>query len=448
MKLLTPSKRKPLGQAGLVVITLGALIVLGLLALLALMILRGQAMLPGTARSGAPAPTSWPTLAVQAQSVGTDAPAAAGSTALPGSPPPAEPQSYTVRPNDTLTSIAAQFSVPLDALLEANGFALDTIIQPGQNITIPAVIETATPASGTPAPIDTPPPVSDNPLGAWSIDALASYPYDGGELHKDYLYARNSAYEVWSVSYLSDGLRVTGLVHIPLGQSGPFPVILLLHGGVDQSVYEQGDDTTIHADVFARRGYLTFAPDYRSYNDTEGSGSPLKLPWVIDAMNALDALSTLPEADTSRIGVFGHSRGGGIASYLMVVAPQVDAVILYAPLHTDQAVVWDIYANQFGAEWPHDDGAQVGTPQTNVEGYRIVSPYYYLDRVAMPVQIHHGGWDSVLPVAWSQDLSAQLQAIGKTVEYYEYSQAAHTFYGADFDLMMERSLTFFDTYVK
>ena len=41
-----------------------------------------------------------------------------------------------------------------------------------------------------------------------------------------------------------------------------------------------------------------------------------------------------------------------------------------------------------------------------------------------------------------------LQAVGKTVEYYEYPQAARTFYGVAFDLMMERSLTCFDTYVK
>ena len=254
------------------------------------------------------------------------------------------------------------------------------------------------------------------------------------------------------MSYLSDGIVVTGLVTIPRGGAGPYPVLMLLHGGVDQSAYQQGDDTAELADYFARRGYLTFAPDYRSYNHTSGSGSPLKIPWVIDVMNAIQALPTLPEADPSRVGVVGHSRGGGLAGYLMVIAqppaPQVDAVSLYAPLHMDQAVNWETYATTFGADWPLRDAEVVGSPTTNPTGYAMVSPINYLDRVAMPVQIHHGALDGTLPVRWSRDLDARLRALGKSVEYFEYPGADHTFYGTDFNLFLERNLAFFDRYVK
>lgn len=451
MKFLSSNKGFHLTQAQLVIAAFGLILLAALIITPALLVLRGQARADRLADA-----TEWPTLEIGAQDLGAQTPTGAITSAPDGSPTPllgptapAQPTSHVVAPGETLLGIAVRYGVSLDALLLANGFALDTVIMPGQTVIIPAGGSTPTPPQGSPEPIDTPPPVpDDNPLSPWSIPALVEYPYDGGAIHKDYLWASNDAYEVWSVSYLSDGIRVTGLIHIPSEGTGPFPSIILLHGGIDQTVYEQGADTAVHADIFARHGYLTFAPDYRTYNETEGTGSPLKLPWVIDSMNAIDALSTLPEADPARIGVFGHSRGGGIAGYLMVLSPDVDASILYAPLHTDQAVVWDIYANTFGAEWPREDAAIYGSPDTNPVGYQIISPFHYLDQVAAPVQIHHGAADSVLPAAWSRELYARLLDLGKTVEYYEYPGGEHTLYQDDFDQMMERSVAFFDEWVK
>jgi uncharacterized protein len=66
----------------------------------------------------------------------------------------------------------------------------------------------------------------------------------------------------------------------------------------------------------------------------------------------------------------------------------------------------------------------------------------------MPVQIHHGTADGTLPVRWSRDLAAQLEALGKVVEFYEYPGADHTFYGEDYSNLMQRTLDFFNTYVK
>jgi uncharacterized protein len=278
--------------------------------------------------------------------------------------------------------------------------------------------------------------------------------YGISTIKRESFFARTDAFEMYSFSYTTleietgRSIRVTGLMNIPRAGVGPFPVAILLHGGIDQDAYDQGDDTAGQADFLARAGYLTLAPDYRTYNETEGSGRPFKLPWVVDVMSLIHALPSLPEADPERIGVMGHSRGGGMAGHIAVIAPQVDAVVMYAPLHLDQAVVWDIYATVFGSTWPFDDAVKYGSPETNPKGFDIISPYNYLDRIRMPVQIHHGTVDAVLPVDWSIDLSAQLAAHGVTVEYYEYPRGEHTLVGEDYRTMMARTQAFFDLYVK
>jgi LysM repeat protein len=52
---------------------------------------------------------------------------------------PPEPISYVVQVGDTLTRIAAQHNVPVEALMEANGLINPNYIQVGQTLIIPVV---------------------------------------------------------------------------------------------------------------------------------------------------------------------------------------------------------------------------------------------------------------------------------------------------------------------
>ena len=404
---------------------------------------------PAQSAAMRPTATHWPTLS--ADSV---AQTQAITAATPVIGPTATPQTYIVKPGDTAANIAATFEVTLEQLLFANEMQPTDLLQPGRVLTIPqggtppSVSGSPSDASESPTPLPTAETTAEaNPLAPYSIDTLSARAYDGGQVERVKI-GQVEAYIQYAITYKSDDISVTGLMNIPRTREGPFPVIVMLHGGIDQETYKPGDDTAGPADFFARNGYLTVAPDYRSYNNTEGSGTPFKLPWVIDAMSLIQALPTIPEADPAHVGVMGHSRGGWLSGYLMVLDPEIKAVSMYAPLSLDQAVVWDIYLNHFGATWPRDDAVTYGSPETNPDGFRMTSPYYYLDRVAMPVQIHHGNADSVLPVDWSRDLADQLENRGKTVEYYEYPGAEHTFIGDDYHLMLDRTLEFFDKYVK
>lgn len=94
-----------------------------------------------------PTPTSTPTLTPTI----TPSPSPTG-TMLPTATPSPEVTTYIVRAGDTLSLIAGQFGVPVEAIMEANGLA-DYMITVGQELLIPVEPEGS---SATPEPGQTP----------------------------------------------------------------------------------------------------------------------------------------------------------------------------------------------------------------------------------------------------------------------------------------------------
>jgi dipeptidyl aminopeptidase/acylaminoacyl peptidase len=70
-----------------------------------------------------------------------------------------------------------------------------------------------------------------------------------------------------------------------------------------------------------------------------------------------------------------------------------------------------------------------------------------LSDLSGPIQLHHGTADSSVPVEFSETLSSQIQEVGKPVELYTYENDNHNI-SNHFGIAMERSIQFFDTYVK
>ncbi|GAF98321.1 unnamed protein product, partial [marine sediment metagenome] len=66
------------------------------------------------------------------------------------------------------------------------------------------------------------------------------------------------------VTYMSDGLRITGVIAKPKGE-GPFPLVVVNHGGGSHA-----KDHLIQIMRIASAGFVVFAPDYRGHGDSEG----------------------------------------------------------------------------------------------------------------------------------------------------------------------------------
>jgi dienelactone hydrolase len=251
------------------------------------------------------------------------------------------------------------------------------------------------------------------------------------------------------VSHVVDGFTHYGAVITPPdADPGSLPVLVYAHGG-DQGV--SLTEIQLLATVLGPEAtqMVFVVPSFRSERITFGNLSYLSggtpSPWdrdVDDALALLDvALGMTPEADPTRVGAVGFSRGAGVALLMAVRKPDIDVVVdFFGP--TDfmsdwvRGIVRDALRggtadlpgfsplNQQFIQ-PYDRG-EISVSQFRLELIRR-SAVLWADRLP-DVQIHHGQQDDVVPVSQAQALIDALLANGRTAptfEYYIYPDGRH-----------------------
>ncbi|MGH2355506.1 MAG: alpha/beta hydrolase family protein [Chloroflexota bacterium] len=318
----------------------------------------------------------------------------------------------------------------------------------------PIAEPTAT-AAPTATPINLPVPertdgMVEDPADQRTIAGLRARAYEGGKIEIVRTLASNAQYTSYLIAYPSDGLRVTGFLNVPQGD-GPFPVLLINHGYVGPSSYVAvaSNYAKREGDFFATHGYLTAGPDYRGHGNSPGAaaGGHLETAYVVDVLNLLASLKTFPQADTSRVGVWGHSMGGSISERVMVVSKDVDATVIWAGVSGDAVDSW-LYLRDWIGRPASDLRARFPHPDEQPDLYGRMSARNYLAEVVGPVQIHHGTADGSVPYQHAVTLDRRLTAVGKAHQFYTYSGAPHNWFGATWETAIGRSLAFFDRHVK
>jgi dienelactone hydrolase len=354
--------------------------------------------------------------------------------------------------------------------------AADTPARPAA--TAPATAETpeetvlptapVSPATPTPLPTASALPsatATPDPLYPFTIAGMRARDFAGGKIELGELVGDNGQLSRYRITYPSDGLRISGLMNVPVGE-GPFPVVILLHGYYDRDQYQPGAGTWQAADFLAGNGYLTIAPDLRSWGGSESGPSLFHMGLVADVLYLIGALPSLPQADPSRLGLWGHSMGGGIATKVLAIDDRPRAAVLYAPNSADDADLIERWGpgclpGQSEAAGDTCNPAEVITPDLApglVEAYlrtaadrealRAVAPLYHLEQVQAPVQIHIGTADGAAlaqtPPEWSAKLFAALQAADKEAAYFTYPGEGHFLQTTAWYEMMNRALALFD----
>jgi dipeptidyl aminopeptidase/acylaminoacyl peptidase len=283
-------------------------------------------------------------------------------------------------------------------------------------------------------------------LEPYYIESLRNRPYTSGTIDIVAPLEKQPAFTRYLITYGSDDLRITGLMNLPPGD-GPFPVIILNHGYYDPASYVPGEGTQAFADYFARQGYLTLSPDYRLYGGSDQGPDPYRTGFAVDLVNLIMSVKSLPQARADAIGLWGHSMGGGVVLEALVISPPgLRAAVLLAPMSGDAAENYAAIVAARGDSTLGPDWAVA--PQEAPEAYAQLSPINYLQYVSVPVQIHHGQSDTVVPPDWSVRLAWLLTNSGKEAIFHLYPGAGHSFYNSAWSLCMARTLEFFDSTLK
>ena len=326
------------------------------------------------------------------------------------------------------------------------------------------------PATRTPSPSSTPgaaptptatatstpqPTPTFHPL---MVEGMRQRDYPGSEITVEKQLDAGSNYTRQIVSYRSEGLKIYALLTIPNGKqpASGWPVIIFNHGYIPPKDYRTTERYIAYVDAIARSGYIVFKSDYRGHGSSEGQarGGYSVPDYTVDVLNGLASVKRLPFADPQRIGMWGHSMGGHITLRSMVTTKDVKVGVIWGGVVAPYAdLLYNWHATppatlSSGATgWRGGFSAQFGTPEENPAFWAAISPSTFLKDLSGPLQLNHAAADEEVPVAFSQNLYAQAQQEGLNVELFIYPGDNHNI-STNFSLAMQRSIAFFDRYLK
>lgn len=127
------------------------------------------------------------------------------------------------------------------------------------------------------------------------------------------------------VHFQSDGLSLTGILHVPDGAKTPRPAIAVLHGFGGN---KDGKTHAIEAEMYESWGYVVLRFDMRGCGESEGMRGRILCPdQVADTRNAISFLAGRPEVMPNRIALSGQSFGAAVAIYTAGVDERVASVV-------------------------------------------------------------------------------------------------------------------------
>lgn len=251
-------------------------------------------------------------------------------------------------------------------------------------------------------------------------------------------------------------------LYVPSTNPRPVPVILVIHGGAWRANDKARNNSVRWViPVLLRAGYAVASMNYRY------SSQALFPAQIHDAKAALRWLGDQEQngIDGERIGVWGDSSGGHLASLLGTSAgvtamdgslgditqpTRVRAVVAWFP-PTDflamqsQRLPGDPFQNT-----PDSPEAQLlgGLPQDRPEAATAASPMSYITADDAPFLLYHGAADRTVPYQQSELLRDALEAAGVEVQLHIFPTAVHADDQFRVPVVAEQMLEFFDRHVR
>jgi acetyl esterase/lipase len=200
-------------------------------------------------------------------------------------------------------------------------------------------------------------------------------------------------------------------LYVPDGD-GPFPVVVLLHGGYWRSRYGKSLMRGVAGDL-RRRELAAWNVEYRRVGRHRG-GWPMTFDDVGEAIDMLADLGD-PRLDIDRVAAIGHSAGGQLAAW---AAAREDARVPVRRVVAQSAVMDMVAAGSPAHE------LLGGTPDEVPERYAAADPMRLVP-LGVPTLLVHGADDETVPVKRSRLYYEAARAAGDDVKLVEPNPGGH-----------------------
>jgi dipeptidyl aminopeptidase/acylaminoacyl peptidase len=233
-------------------------------------------------------------------------------------------------------------------------------------------------------------------------------------IHKQKFPSPHPEIELSIITYISNGLKVKGLLAEPKDDE-IYDGFLYLRGGIKNV----GKVRPARIVQFASEGFIVFAPFYRGNQGGEGNedfaGADRE-----DAFAAFELLNSMVRV--KKVHIFGFSRGGVMALITAIRYPSAASI-----------VTWGGVSDMFLTYEERTDLRKMmkrvigGTPTKVPEQYRFRTPLYTLETLEPPVLIIHGRKDHNVSAEHAYRLEKRLRALDKKVDCWYFNEYTHYF---------------------
>ena len=156
------------------------------------------------------------------------------------------------------------------------------------------------------------------------------YPRLTDEVNGEVKWKENFKYldsiEIYGITYLSDGLKVNGLLVQPK-KKGKYPAIIYNRGGNRNFGALLIAHGAITLGEIAKEGYVVIASQYRGNAGSEGK-EEFGGKDINDITILPEVLEEIESADTEKIGMYGWSRGGMMTYIALTKTEKIKAVVV------------------------------------------------------------------------------------------------------------------------
>ena len=218
-----------------------------------------------------------------------------------------------------------------------------------------------------------------------------------------------------------------------------YPVLMFQYSGPgSQQVSNAWDGrNTIWFNLLARKGYIVLCVDgrgtgYRGTKYKKATYKNLGKYEIEDQIAAAQWIGSQSYVDAGRIGIFGWSFGGYMASLAMTKGADVFKVgIAVAPVTT-----WRYYDTIYTERY-------LQTPQENPQGYDENSPINFADLMKGKYLLIHGTADDNVHYQNAVEMAEALIQKNKKFEFMTYPDKNHGIYGGNTRLHLYQKMTDF-----